>query len=646
MGSDEDPILPRSFVLPPLVRATRASEPVLAEARPSTPRGVARMVTALVALASLLMAAGLPVTYFSASRYRLVGGLEASAQIHASEVVELVRRNPSFWEFEGLRVSVPRGRLAEERRRVFAADGHLVMESLAAQDLAWPVLSQHAPVMVDGREAGWVEASGSMQGVLISTLLVTLASTTLGALLFAVMRVLPLRLLDEALARASFLAAHDLLTGLPNRGLFGDRLRQALSMARRDGRPMAVLCLDLDRFKEVNDTLGHAAGDTLLKVVTARLLAMLRESDTLARLGGDEFAVIQPRAEQPKAAAALARRLIEALEAPIEIDGCQARVGVSIGIAMTDRWGSADPTQLLRDADLALYQAKESGRGGYRFFAPEMNRKLQERRAIETDLRAALEKGGLRLAYQPQVSLATGEVTGAEALLRWTRPGSGEVPPDRFIPVAEETGLIGPMGQWVLQEACRRAATWPDGITVAVNVSPVQFRQSDLYEAVMAALEASGLPPQRLEIEITEGVLLGDTEEILATLRRLRDAGVRIAMDDFGTGYSSLVYLQKFPFDKVKIDRSFIRNLESDPSAAAILRAVMGMSQALGLRTLAEGVETIAQAERLRSEGCEAAQGYLFGRPLAPEELMERLIIAQADAPARLEPSPAGPPTH
>ncbi|SHI68952.1 diguanylate cyclase (GGDEF) domain-containing protein [Roseomonas rosea] len=618
--------MPWSFALPSLDRVAQEPPPAIAEVRPKAPRGVTRMVTALAALAALLIAAALPLTYFSASRYRMIGGLEASARIHAAEVVELVRRNPGFWEFEGLRVSVPRGGASEERRRVFAADGHLVMESLPERELAWPVLSRQAPITMDGQELGQVEAALSMRDVLASTLVVSLASCTLGALIFVLLRIVPLRLLNNALERASFLAAHDLLTGLPNRGLFSDRLRQALSLARRDGKPMAVLCLDLDRFKEVNDTLGHAAGDQLLKVVTGRLSSMLRESDTLARLGGDEFAVIQPRAEQPRAAASLARRLIAALDAPIDLDGYQAKVGLSIGIAMTDRFGSADPTQLLRDADLALYQAKEAGRGGYRFFAPEMNRKLQERRAIEADLRIALEQGGFRLAYQPQVRLGSGTITGAEALLRWARPAMGEMSPDAFIPVAEDTGLIGPIGAWVLQEACRRAARWPDGMTVAVNVSPVQFRQSDLFEVVMAALESSGLPPERLEVEITEGVLLGDTEETLATLRRLRAAGVRIAMDDFGTGYSSLVYLQKFPFDKVKIDRSFIRNLEKDASAVTILRAVLGMSNALGLSTLAEGVETAAQAEMLRHEGCESAQGYLFGRPLTPEALDELML--------------------
>ncbi|MBI0538389.1 EAL domain-containing protein [Roseomonas sp. KE2513] len=437
---------------------------------------------------------------------------------------------------------------------------------------------------------------------------------------------LPLRLLNQALERASYLAAHDLLTGLPNRGLFTDRLRQALALARRDAEPLAVLCLDLDRFKEVNDTLGHAAGDRLLQEVAKRLSAVVRESDTLARLGGDEFAIIQPKARQPEAADALARRLIAALEAPVDLGGDWASVGVSIGIAMVDQSGSADLTQLMRDADLALYQAKEGGRGGYRFFSPEMNRKLLERRALEADLRVALARGDFRLAYQPQVNLESGAVMGAEALLRWERPGVGNMPPDRFISVAEETGLIGPIGTWALQEACREAMTWPDHLTIAVNVSPVQFRQAGLFEAVVSALESSGLAPERLEVEITEGVLLNDTDETLATLRRLRSLGVKIAMDDFGTGYSSLGYLQKFPFDKVKIDRSFVRHLGDDRSAEAIVRAVVGMSHALGVHTIAEGVETAIQADMLRQKGCEEVQGYMYGKPMPAEAFTEMLV--------------------
>ncbi|MCI0756164.1 putative bifunctional diguanylate cyclase/phosphodiesterase [Teichococcus vastitatis] len=587
---------------------------------------VVRAVTALAGLAALVMAAAVPLTYLFAAHSRLGGSLEASATLHAAEVAELARANPSFWEFEGLQVSAPAGsRASAERRRVFDVTGKLIIESVPGEALMWPVLSHREPVLDQGRKIGEVESARSMRGALLMTVLLAAAAACIGGLIFVVLRVLPLRLLHQALERASFLASHDLLTGLPNRGLFADRLAQSLAMARRGGEPLAVLCLDLDRFKEVNDTLGHAAGDRLLKVVSARFSAVLRESDTLARLGGDEFAVIQPQARQPDAADALARRLVSALEEPVDLDGHQVSVGVSIGIALADRIGTTDPVQLMRDADLALYQAKEGGRGGYRFFSPEMNQKLRERRALEADLRVALAQGGFRLAYQPQVNLDTGAVIGAEALLRWERPGIGNMPPDRFISVAEETGLIGPIGTWALQEACREACTWPGQLTIAVNVSPVQFRQSGLYEAVVAALESSGLPPERLELEITEGVLLNDTEETLATLHRLRELGVKIAMDDFGTGYSSLGYLQKFPFDKVKIDRSFVRHLGGDRSAEAIVRAVVGMSHALGVHTIAEGVETLLQADMLRQKGCEEVQGFMFGKPMNASDFVALL---------------------
>jgi diguanylate cyclase (GGDEF)-like protein len=593
---------------------------------------VARTVTGLSALAALLFALALPAGFFASARYRVLGALEASATLHALEITALSHSNPAFWDFDGVRVRAPeQGRASGERRRVFDAAGRLVLESIPAVGLAWPLAIYSEPVIVDGHRVGSTETARSLRRVLLMTLAVALCSSTLAALIFIALRVVPLRLLDEAIRRASYLAAHDLLTGLPNRGLFADRLTQALTQGRRDNDVTAVLCLDLDRFKDVNDTLGHAAGDELLRGVTARLSACLRESDTLARLGGDEFAVIQLRARKPESAGALARRLSAALEEPFSLTAGQACVGVSVGIAMTLPGAACDPAQLMRNADMALYQAKEAGRGGFCFFAPEMNQRLQERRALEVDLRNALASDGFRLAFQPQINLEDERIIGAEALLRWERPGVGNVPPDQFIGVAEETGLIAQIGAWAIHEACWQAATWPEPMGVAVNVSPVQFRQPGLCECVTAALQRSGLPASRLELEITEGVLLNDTEETLATLERLRNLGVKIAMDDFGTGYSSLGYLQKFPFDKVKIDRSFVRNLGHDPNAGAIVSAVVGMSRALGVRANAEGVELREQAALLLAQGCEEVQGYFFARPMSGEALRELL----AESPGR-----------
>lgn len=589
---------------------------------------VARTVTGLCALAALLFALGIPATFFAAARYRVLGALEASATLHALEIADLSRSNPVFWELDGVRVSAPeQGRASGERRRVSDAAGRLVLESIPAVGLAWPLATFTEPVVVGGVQLGSTEAARSLRQALLMTLIVAACSTLLAVAIFTLLRVMPLRLLDEALRRASYLAAHDLLTGLPNRGLFADRLAQALTQGRRDNDVTAVLCLDLDRFKEVNDSLGHAAGDELLRGVSSRLSACLRESDTLARLGGDEFAVIQLRARQPESADALARRLIAVLDEPFVLSGGQACVGLSVGIGLTTPGEVCEPMQLMRNADLALYQAKEAGRGGYCFFAPEMNQRLQERRALEVDLRTALNCNGFRLAFQPQINLEDERIIGAEALLRWDRPGVGNVPPDQFIGVAEETGLISQIGAWAIHEACRQAVLWPGHMSIAVNVSPVQFRQPGLCECVMAALKASGLSAARLELEITEGVLLNDTDETLATLGRLRALGVKIAMDDFGTGYSSLGYLQKFPFDKVKIDRSFVRNLGQDANASAIVSAVVGMSRALGVRANAEGVEDREQAALLLAEGCEEVQGYFFGRPMTPDALQELLGV-------------------
>ncbi|KAA5613865.1 EAL domain-containing protein [Rhodovastum atsumiense] len=613
-----------------LVRSFAGSAPPLAD------RTVTRTVTILAGLAATAFALAPPISAFFANYSDLHGALRTSARLHAAEVAILAHQNPAFWHFDGARVSaaIPadedEAEPAQERRRVYDRTGRLVLESVPSEDLAWPVLSRRARIM-DGRTwLGEAEVSRSFRTPLLETLLLGAGSALAGTLLFIVLRVIPLRLLNQALARASYLAAHDLLTGLPNRGLFADRLEQALALARREGGKVAVLCLDLDRFKEVNDTLGHAAGDQLLRTVTARLRACLRESDTLARLGGDEFAVIQPRARQPDDAQRLSHRLIAALEDPINLNGQQASVGVSIGIAFGG--GESEPGQMLKNADVALYQAKEAGRGGFCFFAPEMNARLMERRAMELDLRSAMANGELFLHYQPQVDVRTGAVIGAEALLRWNRPGYGPIPPTHFIALAEEIGMVGPIGAWVLQEACRVAATWPDPIGVAVNVSPVQFRQPGFHATLEAALRASGLAPSRLELEITEGVLLHNTDATLAGLNRIRALGVRIAMDDFGTGHSSLGYLQKFRFDKLKIDRSFVETLDGDANAAAIVRAVVGLSEALGLTANAEGVETAAQVALLRAEGCTEVQGYLFGRPM-PAEAFGQLLRAGGTVP-------------
>ncbi len=528
----------------------------------------------------------------------------------------------------------PRGAVgradAVERRRVFDASGALVLEAGGEQPLPWPVLSQQAPIFDGERLLGHTEAARSLHEAVVLTAFIGLGAGLFGALVMLVLRVLPLRLLRQALDQAAYFAAHDPLTGLANRLSFADQLGLSLARSKRDGSAVAVLCLDLDRFKEVNDSLGHAAGDQLLQQVASRLSSCLRAGDTLARLGGDEFAVVQVDSST-MAAESLARRLLGALHGPVDLGGQLADVGVTIGIAITAAGNllQATPAQILVDADLALYRAKEEGRGTWRFFEAGMHQRARARRELEHDLRHALEEGALRLHYQPQVDLATGQVKGAEALLRWTCARRGQVPPSEFIPVAEETGLILSIGAWALREACREARHWPAPMAVAVNVSPVQFRQPGLLETVQAALQESGLPPSRLELEITEGVLINNTEETLTTLRQLASLGVRIAMDDFGTGYSSLSYLQRFPFHKIKVDRSFIANLGSDARSDAIVRAIVGIARALQVRVNAEGVETSMQANQLREEGCDEAQGYLFARAV-PATVLRSVILPQA----------------
>ncbi len=440
---------------------------------------------------------------------------------------------------------------------------------------------------------------------------------------------------EEFQATIAHLAHHDALTGLGNRSLFHKQLSDAVVHRRRHGGDLAVLFIDLDGFKTVNDTLGHWTGDSLLKHLARRLRNTLRESDKIGRLGGDEFAIIQFGDEQPKKAAALATRLIELIKAPFDIDGQRLVIGASIGIAVADG-DYQDADQLLRAADLAMYRAKADGRGRFRFFEPEFDRQVKERRDLEAALRAAIDQDVLEIYYQPLVNLQTNRISGFEALSRWNDPQRGFVPPSIFITLAEEIGLIDVIGERVLMRACTQAASWPEDITVAVNLSAAQFKSAHLVSAVKNALATSGLRPSRLEVEITESIFLKDSESNLVVLTQLGDLGVKISMDDFGTGYSSLSYLHSFPFDKIKIDRSFVRDLPTSLSSAAIVRAVCGLARSFGASTTAEGVETDDQLTQIRAEGCTEVQGYIFGRPLPASEiplLLSRLLPAPRELP-------------
>ncbi|MET0430742.1 MAG: EAL domain-containing protein [Microvirga sp.] len=418
-----------------------------------------------------------------------------------------------------------------------------------------------------------------------------------------------------------YLAHHDPLTGLANRTRFNQELDEAMRDVRT-GPQAAVLYLDLDHFKEVNDTLGHPVGDALLAGIARRLRACVRENDTVARLGGDEFAVLQRGLRGRHQPSVLAQRIIDTLSAPYPIDNEMIRTGVSIGIVQAPVDG-VDAAELFKNADIALYQAKADGRGTYRFFEPAMERRILDRRALKSDLSAAIAASQFRLVYQPILNLRTNRLLGFEALLRWNHASRGFIAPSEFIPLAEETGLIVPIGDWALGQACAEAAGWPDGFRLAVNLSPCQFLNQDLPDRVARALARSGFPSGRLDLEITESVLLQDSEPNLRTLHKLRELGIGMVLDDFGTGYSSLSYLQSFPFSKIKIDRSFIVGIPGREEAQAIAGAVIELGHSLGTVVVAEGIETEPQRDWFRSRQCDEGQGYLFSRPLPPEEIGE-----------------------
>jgi diguanylate cyclase (GGDEF)-like protein len=435
----------------------------------------------------------------------------------------------------------------------------------------------------------------------------------------------------QAEQRVDFLAHHDGMTGLPNRVLLNDRLSQALARTTRSGTPVAALTLDLDRFKEINDTYGQDAGDRVLVQVADRLRGSIRAADTVARTGGDEFVVIQCDAAQPEAAVELARRLVEALARPFEVGNQPVAIGGSVGIAIFPGDGeTAD--DLLKHSDIALYRAKADGRGTFRLFEPEMDLEIRERRSIEQDLRLAIGTDQLKVHFQPQFTSSSKAITGFEALLRWTHPVRGNISPAVMIPIAEASQLILDLGAWVLEAACDAAMTWSVPHRVAVNLSAAQFRAGDLPRLVQNILRRTGLPACRLELEVTESLLIDSADLALASLRSLKRMGVSIALDDFGTGYSSLSYLRLFPFDKIKIDKSFIHGLGEDPCALSIVDAILAMGRSLDMDVIAEGIETEQQLSILCRHHCSEVQGFLLGRPIPSDAVGEYIDKA---APAR-----------
>jgi diguanylate cyclase (GGDEF)-like protein len=502
----------------------------------------------------------------------------------------------------------------------------------------------YVPIVAGGQVLGVVEVyvdQTSRQASIRTALLSN--SLAIGAVLAAVAMLglwhLRTRQRAQRLAedRVRYLASHDVLSGALNRSSFGDALQQALQRRQHGGGDFAVLCLDLDHFKDVNDTLGHAAGDEVLRQATDRLRDVVRSGDIVARVGGDEFAVLQHGVDGPDAVRRSAQRILDALAGPYVIDGhAGVCCGASVGAALfgTD---AHDIEDLLHKADLALYRAKTAGRGGFSFYDAELDRELQHRRELVRELRQAIHDEQLHLHYQAQYASDGQTLTGYEALLRWTHPTRGDVPPSEFIPLAEDNGLIDTLGHWVLRRACTEAARWPAPLSVSINLSAVQFRGDQLVGQVTRALVLSGLEPERLELEITESLLMHNTDHVVRTLRTLSSLGVRIAMDDFGTGYSSLAYLWRFPFDKLKIDKAFTQSLADDPKVNLIVRSIVSLAHSLEIRVNAEGVETAGQLRMLQKHGCDEFQGFLLARPVAPAALTH--VDAATHAPARPGPS-------
>ena len=449
----------------------------------------------------------------------------------------------------------------------------------------------------------------------------------------------------EAEARIDFLANHDELTKLPNRTLVRDRILHSMAQARRNATQFAVMFLDLDRFKVINDAYGHPTGDALLVEAACRLRRLLREEDTVARLGGDEFLVVLPNLSRSADAYVVAQKILDAFEHPLAMGTLQAHVNTSIGVALFPRDGH-DVDTLIRNADVAMYRSKDLGGGIYQFFNSEMSRQTQRRVQLETHLRLALGRNELEVRYQPKVDIASGRLTGCEALTSWNHPAIGSVPPSQFIPVAEESGLIVPLGDWVLQTACAQSKAWLDAglgpIPVAVNISARQFHRQDVVAWVMDTLRSTGLPPRLLELELTESLIAEDPDNVAAAIKALRAEGVRFAIDDFGTGYSSLGYLKRFPVDSLKIDQSFVKNVGSEPDDEAISLAVISLAHSLRLKVIAEGVESEAQRDFLLKHGCDEIQGYFFSRPLPASEFTETLKRSFSYRPsAEMQSSPA-----
>jgi diguanylate cyclase (GGDEF)-like protein len=586
-------------------------------------RHLLKLTNVMAVLVAVLVGVGPPAAYsFFALRHE-AETIATESEARAHMLSDLIDAAPGDWEQQVREIHAALSwRMHSDPpqlHRLFTPDGRLLAETRFAERPAAPTLTRSLPVVHRGSLVGRLELRHSLRPLLLETLEVGLVAAALGLLLAAVFRAVPRRALRTVADQVAFLSNHDPLTRLPNRMLFRDRLDQALARVGSGGEPAALLILDLDHFKDVNDALGHDAGDRLLLQVAQRLQSCIRRIDTVARLGGDEFAIIQCGVTV-EIAGQLAQRFIDTLAPPFDLDSRRIVVGASVGVTLCTSAGSDSAERYLRDADVALYRAKALGRGRCCFFEESMHEQLLHRRSLEQELRQALHLRQFEVHYQPQMSLFGSRMVGVEALVRWRHPERGLIPPAEFIPIAEESGLIDLLGEEVLRIACREATAWGD-LRVAVNVSPAQLRRPGLDMMVASVLAETGFDPRRLELEMTESVLLNDTEANLTTLRAIKALGVRIAMDDFGTGYSSLGYLRRFVFDKIKIDRSFVRDLGEDEDASVIVNAIVALSHSLGMPVTAEGIETPTQALMLLRAGCDEGQGFFFAAPMAASAL-------------------------
>jgi diguanylate cyclase (GGDEF)-like protein len=589
---------------------------------------LSRITTAIALFAALVVAISAPLGYYYLARADDEGRMSADANVRAFMISQVVSSDPDIWMFKAHAIQGIASRTFNGHENdlvsVMASDGTLLYSN-GPKHIPAPSLTVTAPIYDSGHLVGQVEVRHSLRHLLPITGLVGILSSIVGLGVFFAVRMFPMRALEQAWERAT----HDPLTGLPNRLLLADRIEQAAALSARSDMTFAIHCLDLDHFKDINDMWGHGVGDMLLAEAGQRLTQCVHKGDTIARVGGDEFVVLQTNIKSPDDAASTAEKLIQSIGKPFNLRGHQAMLSTSIGLALYEKHDQ-NVSELLQNADNALYRAKSTQRGTFQFFDKTLNEKLDVRKQTERELRTALAAGEFELLYEPQINLPSGKITGVEALVRWHHPTRGLLGPDEFIPLAEETGLIVPIGQWILRTACEQASKWRN-ISLAVNVSPVQFRKDKIVAVVRAALEESGLPAEKLQLEITESILLTDTEATLGILGDLRKLGVRIVMDDFGTGYSSLGYLRRFAFDKIKLDKSFVHDLGQNADADAIAHTIIDLARTLRITANAEGVESQRQLDWLIDQGCGEAQGYWFARPL-PFAGIDQLLTATTTA--------------